>query len=70
MVYTDSMQPVLIISDSLGDSAAAIVEAAATQFKLGNLVLERLPNAKAIGAIKVFVVSAQEKYSEQSLVAL
>lgn len=63
------MQPILIISDSLGDSAAAIVEAATTQFKLDNLVLERLPNAMAIGSIEVFVKGVKEKYPDAALVA-
>ena len=62
------MQPILIISDSLGDSAAAIVEAAATQFKLDEMVMERLPNATAIDPIVAFIESMQEKYATEALI--
>ena len=66
LVYTDEMQPILVISDSLGDSAAAIVEAAVTQFELDEMVLERLPNAAAIDPIRAFIESMQEKYPSEA----
>ena len=70
MVYTGSiMQPILIISDSLGDSAAAIAEAAATQFELDDVVIKRLPNALTIDAIRTFVENAREKYPLEAHVA-
>jgi len=62
------MQPILIISDSLGDSAAAIAEAAATQFKLDEMVMERLPNAIAIDPIVAFIEGMQEKYPNEALI--
>ncbi|MCL2808271.1 MAG: kinase/pyrophosphorylase [Coriobacteriia bacterium] len=63
------MQPILVISDSLGDSAAAIAEAATKQFDLDDIVLERLPNATAFSAIRTFVAGVREKYPSNSLVA-
>ena len=63
------MQPILIISDSLGDSAAAIVEAAATQFEFDDVAIERLPNATAISSIRTFVLGEVEKYPDKALIA-
>ncbi len=68
LVYTGSMQPILIISDSLGDSAAAIAEAAVSQFELSDMVMERLSNATALEHIKTFIVRMQEKYQEEKLI--
>jgi len=62
------MQPILIISDSLCDSAAVIAEAAVTQFELDVVVIERLHNAKTIELIDAFVVSMLEKYPDEALV--
>ncbi|MCL2529766.1 MAG: kinase/pyrophosphorylase [Coriobacteriia bacterium] len=63
------MQPILVISDSLGDSAASIVEAAATQFELDEMVIERLPNATAIDPIMAFIEHSQQKYPNTALIA-
>jgi regulator of PEP synthase PpsR (kinase-PPPase family) len=46
-----------IISDSVGDSAATIAAAAASQFTEGNCVIQRLPNATCLGQIEAFVES-------------
>lgn len=62
------MQPILIISDSLGASAAAIAEAAASQFEFNTDTVERLPNATAVEQIRSFVTGMQEKYSDASLI--
>lgn len=48
----------IIISDSLGDSAAAIAEAAISQFKLGDVLTERLPSATSIEQIRCFLSEA------------
>lgn len=63
------MQPILIISDSLGDRAAAIAEAAATQFPLEDVVMDRLPNVAAIASIEAFIQTMREKYAGSALVA-
>lgn len=60
------MQPLVILSDSLGDSAAAIAEAAEAQFSLHNIVVERLPNATAIEQIKSFMEAVCGRYPEAS----
>jgi len=62
------MQPIAIMSDSLGDSAAAIVEAACSQFELQGAVIERLPNATAIEQIRVFLEGVKARYPEESIV--
>lgn len=59
---------ILIISDALGDSAASIAEAAATQFELGEITTERLPNATAIRQIRSFINNVQAKSDEEALV--
>jgi len=63
------VQTILIISDSLGDSAATIVEAAAIQFKFDSTTMERLPNATTISSIKTFVMGAHQKYQGEALIA-
>ncbi len=63
------MQPIVIISDSLGDSAAAIAEAAEAQFELHDIVVERLPNATTVDQIKTFLMSVQAKYPEAAPIA-
>ena len=60
------MQPIAIISDSLGDSAAAIVEAAEAQFELSDLIIERLPNATTIEQVSSFVVAVKEAHPEST----
>ncbi|MDR2035878.1 MAG: kinase/pyrophosphorylase, partial [Coriobacteriales bacterium] len=62
------MQPILIISDFLGDSAAAIVDAAVSQFELDEVLIERLPGATTINAIESFVADAQLIHPEEALV--
>jgi len=44
-----------IISDSLGDSATTIAEAAASQFTEGNCVIERLPKVSAFTQVEAFI---------------
>jgi regulator of PEP synthase PpsR (kinase-PPPase family) len=44
-----------IISDSLGDSAATMAAAAASQFSDGNVIIERLPKVTTLDQIKAFV---------------
>ena len=62
------MQPIMIISDSLGHSAAAIVEAAEAQFGSLNVVTERLPNATTTQQIKRHLLTMQAKYPDESLI--
>ncbi|MDR3308069.1 MAG: kinase/pyrophosphorylase [Coriobacteriales bacterium] len=50
-----------IVSDSLGDSAAAMAAAAASQFSAGNCIIERLPKAANIGQITTFIEEHLEK---------
>jgi regulator of PEP synthase PpsR (kinase-PPPase family) len=44
-----------IVSDSVGDSAATIAVAAASQFSAGNCIIERLSNATDISQIEAFI---------------
>jgi regulator of PEP synthase PpsR (kinase-PPPase family) len=56
------LQPYLnIISDSVGDSAAVIVEAAASQFDCEDMGIRRLPNASSLEQVAVFVQSCLEE---------
>lgn len=60
------MQPIVIISDSLGDSAAVIAEAAEAQFELHDIVVERLPNATTADQIRTFLENVKLRYPEAS----
>ncbi|MDR1421902.1 MAG: kinase/pyrophosphorylase [Coriobacteriales bacterium] len=58
----NTRQPVIhIISDSLGDSAATMAVAAASQFSDGNCIIERLPKVTSLEQMKIFV----EEHLEQ-----
>lgn len=49
-----------VISDSLGDTAAAVAVAAASQFPAGSVSIERLPKASSIEQIRAFLDSHAE----------
>jgi regulator of PEP synthase PpsR (kinase-PPPase family) len=57
-----------IISDSVGDSAATIAVAAASQFTEGNCVIRRLPNASRFEQIKVFIEDLLEASGGEEIV--
>jgi len=58
-VGSAEQQPVIyIISDSLGDSAATVAVAAASQFTKNSCIIHRLPKAAAIEQIAAFVDDA------------
>jgi hypothetical protein len=51
---------IYIVSDSVGDSAAQMAAAAASQFSAGDTVIQRLPKAKNINQIADFIQSHLE----------
>ncbi|MDR1088791.1 MAG: kinase/pyrophosphorylase [Coriobacteriales bacterium] len=62
------MQLIVIISDSLGDSAAVIAEAAEAQFELHDVAVERLPNASTLEQVAAFLESAQARHPEATTI--
>ncbi len=50
-----SLPVVHVVSDSLGDTAAAVAFAAASQFPAGHCTVERLPKIRAIGEVEAFL---------------
>lgn len=62
----DKTLTIHIISDSIGDSAAVIAAAAATQFVNTECIIKRLPNAESIEQVKDYVmenVKAHDGYN-------
>jgi regulator of PEP synthase PpsR (kinase-PPPase family) len=59
-----------IISDSVGDSAATIAVAAASQFTEGNCLIQRLPNATSLQQIAAFVNGLLEASGGEEIVVL
>ncbi len=53
--HDESAPTVHVISDSLGDTAADVALAAASQFKEGAIHIERLPKAQSVDQVKRFL---------------
>jgi regulator of PEP synthase PpsR (kinase-PPPase family) len=53
--FVETRPVIHIISDSLGDSAATMAVAAASQFSSSTCVIERLPKATSLGQMKEFI---------------
>jgi regulator of PEP synthase PpsR (kinase-PPPase family) len=65
------MQPTIhIISDSLGDSATAIAEAASSQFGGPGIPIERLPNATQLSQISSYLESKLVDYDASDLIVI
>ncbi|MDR3053247.1 MAG: kinase/pyrophosphorylase [Coriobacteriales bacterium] len=62
-------QTIYIISDSVGDSAAIMAAAAASQFGAGRWVIQRLPNVAHIDQIAEFI-SARLADTDEEIVVL
>jgi regulator of PEP synthase PpsR (kinase-PPPase family) len=59
---------IYIISDSVGDSAAQMAAAAASQFSDGENIIQRLPNASSINQIADFIQAHLEQMDEEIVV--
>ncbi|MDR0888366.1 MAG: kinase/pyrophosphorylase [Coriobacteriales bacterium] len=59
-----------IISDSVGDSAAVIAEAAASQFTNGDCKTERLPNVTSVNQVAEFIDKHLNEANGEEIVVL
>lgn len=51
----DDLPVVYVVSDSLGDTAAAVALAAASQFPAGHCRIERLPKVRSVDEVDAFI---------------
>ncbi len=58
--YADDCVIIHVLSDSMGDTAAGVVAAAASQFELGSVRISRLPQVRSVDQVREYLDGASD----------